>query len=84
MEAREGRRARPPAAIVLRTLAEGLRTVTVLLHPYMPETHRALLDALGETGADRAAGRRGVRRRARRGGRRRARAAVPEAEIAAA
>ena len=38
---------------VLRSLAEGLRTVTVLLHPYMPETTERLLDALGETGADR-------------------------------
>jgi methionyl-tRNA synthetase len=39
--------------IVLRSLAEGLRSVTVLLHPYMPETTERLLDALGETGADR-------------------------------
>jgi methionyl-tRNA synthetase len=32
---------------VLRSLAEGLRTVTVLLHPYMPETTERLLAALG-------------------------------------
>jgi len=31
----------------LRSLAEGLRTVTVLLHPYLPETAAKLLDALG-------------------------------------
>ncbi len=40
-------------AIVLRSLAEGLRTVTVLLHPYMPESTEKLLDALGVGGADR-------------------------------
>jgi methionyl-tRNA synthetase len=34
---------------VLRSLAEGLRVVTVLLHPYLPETTQRLLDALGET-----------------------------------
>jgi methionyl-tRNA synthetase len=32
----------------LRTLAEGLRVVTLLLHPYMPETTDKLLGALGE------------------------------------
>jgi len=32
----------------LRSLAEGIRTVTVLLHPYMPETVMKLLEALGE------------------------------------
>ena len=32
----------------LRSLAEGIRTVTVLLHPYIPETTAKLLDALGE------------------------------------
>jgi methionyl-tRNA synthetase len=32
----------------LRSLAEGIRTVTVLLHPYMPETAAKLLAALGE------------------------------------
>jgi methionyl-tRNA synthetase len=34
----------------LRSLTEGLRTVTVLLHPYMPETATKLLRALGEEG----------------------------------
>jgi methionyl-tRNA synthetase len=33
---------------VLRSLAEGLRVVTVLLHPYMPETTARLMDALGQ------------------------------------
>jgi methionyl-tRNA synthetase len=33
--------------VVLRSLAEGLRTVTVLLHPYLPATVDKLLDALG-------------------------------------
>jgi methionyl-tRNA synthetase len=37
---------------VLRSLAEGLRVVTVLLHPYMPETTQRLLDALGQTELD--------------------------------
>ena len=32
---------------MLRSLAEGLRVVTVLLHPYMPETTERLLGALG-------------------------------------
>ncbi len=32
---------------VLRTLAEGLRTVTVLLWPYLPTSAERLLDALG-------------------------------------
>jgi methionyl-tRNA synthetase len=32
---------------VLRTLAEGLRSVTVLLYPYLPATAARLLDALG-------------------------------------
>jgi len=32
---------------VLRTLAEGLRTVTVLLWPYLPTSMERLLDALG-------------------------------------
>jgi methionyl-tRNA synthetase len=39
--------------VVLRSLAEGLRTVTVLLHPYLPESVDKLLDALGETGEER-------------------------------
>ena len=33
---------------VLYTLAEGLRVVTLLLHPYMPATCDLLLDAMGE------------------------------------
>ncbi|HTZ85499.1 MAG TPA: methionine--tRNA ligase [Solirubrobacteraceae bacterium] len=33
--------------LVLRTLAEGLRSVTVLLHPYLPGSAERLLDALG-------------------------------------
>jgi methionyl-tRNA synthetase len=33
--------------VVLRSLAEGLRAVTVLLHPYLPDTAGRLLDALG-------------------------------------
>ena len=32
---------------VLRSLAEGLRVVTVLLTPYIPESAEKLLDALG-------------------------------------
>src|SRR5215218_9835931 len=32
----------------LRSLTEGIRTVTVLLHPYIPETAAKLLEALGE------------------------------------
>jgi methionyl-tRNA synthetase len=38
--------------VTLRSLAEGLRVVTVLVHPYMPETTERLLAALGETGPD--------------------------------
>jgi methionyl-tRNA synthetase len=34
--------------VSLRSLAEGIRSVTVLLHPYMPETAAKLLAALGE------------------------------------
>ena len=34
----------------LRSLAEGLRVVTVLLHPYMPETTERLMGALGQDG----------------------------------
>jgi methionyl-tRNA synthetase len=33
---------------VLYSLAEGLRLISVLLHPYMPETTTRLLDALGQ------------------------------------
>ena len=35
--------------MTLRSLAEGIRAVTLLLHPYMPETTATLLDALGES-----------------------------------
>ena len=42
MAARQGRGAgRPSSTSPLRALAEGLRVVTVLLHAYMPATHRA-------------------------------------------
>ena len=34
--------------VTLRSLAEGIRAVTVLLHPYIPETAAKLLAALGE------------------------------------
>jgi len=34
--------------VTLRSLAEGIRTVTVLLHPYIPETVEKLLAALGD------------------------------------
>jgi methionyl-tRNA synthetase len=37
---------------VLRSLAEGLRTVTVLLHPYLPESSAKLLAALGDERTD--------------------------------
>ena len=33
--------------VVLRSLVEGLRVVTVLLHPYMPETTMRLMSAMG-------------------------------------
>ena len=36
--------------VVLYTLAEGLRVVSVLLHPWMPESAERLLAALGQTG----------------------------------
>jgi methionyl-tRNA synthetase len=36
--------------VVLRSLAEGVRAVTVLLHPYMPETTERLMGALGGGG----------------------------------
>ena len=39
-------------ALVLRSLAEGLRTVTVLLHPYLPESTDKLLAALGDGRTD--------------------------------
>jgi methionyl-tRNA synthetase len=34
--------------VVLRTLAEGLRVVTVLLHPYMPKKTVTILATLGD------------------------------------
>jgi methionyl-tRNA synthetase len=37
---------------VLYSLAEGLRVVTVLLHPYLPATSTTLLEALGHSGAE--------------------------------
>jgi methionyl-tRNA synthetase len=39
--------------VTLRSLVEGLRVVTVLLAPYMPESTAKLLDALGQDGEDR-------------------------------
>src|SRR5918999_6426618 len=36
----------------LRSLAEGIRAVTVLLHPYMPETAAKLLEALNQPGLE--------------------------------
>jgi methionyl-tRNA synthetase len=39
-------------ASVLATLAEGLRVVTVLLRPYVPESAGKLLEALGSPGDD--------------------------------
>jgi len=38
--------------ITLYTLIEGIRVVTVLLHPYLPETSKKLLSALGREGLD--------------------------------
>jgi methionyl-tRNA synthetase len=38
--------------VVLRSLAEGLRVVTVLLHPYMPQKTRTILEALGDDSLD--------------------------------
>ena len=63
----------------LRSLAEGIRAVTVLLHPYIPETAGKLLDALGRAGPRPRPG--GVRRPPRRRHRRQARAAVPQAAV---
>ena len=37
---------------MLRSLAEGLRVVTVLLTPYIPESAEKLLAALGDAGHD--------------------------------
>jgi methionyl-tRNA synthetase len=38
--------------VTLRSLAEGLRVVTVLLTPYIPETAEKLMAALGQPGED--------------------------------
>jgi methionyl-tRNA synthetase len=46
----EGDDARAELDRVLYNLAEGLRTVTLLLHAYMPETTDRLLEALSEGG----------------------------------
>ena len=37
---------------MLRSLAEGLRVITVLLTPYIPESAEKLLDALGAPETD--------------------------------
>ena len=51
LEAGEGGRTRPTRLdSVLYGLAEGLRVVTLMLHPYMPDATAKLLDALGEDG----------------------------------
>ena len=47
--------------VALRSLAEGLRAVTVLLHPYMPDTAERLLQALGQPQLDLDAARLGAR-----------------------
>jgi methionyl-tRNA synthetase len=39
-------------AVTLRSLAEGLRVVTVLLHAYLPQSTAKLLDALGAPATD--------------------------------
>ena len=64
--------------VTLRSLAEGIRAVTVLLHPYMPETAAKLLAALGDERRSRSTRRRSAPRPRRRdvGA---ARAALPEA-----
>ena len=38
--------------VVLRSLSEGLRVVTVLLHPYMPQKTATVLAALGDESLD--------------------------------
>jgi methionyl-tRNA synthetase len=42
----------PELDVALRSLVEGLRSVTVLLHPYMPETAAKLMGAIGEDALD--------------------------------
>ena len=64
----------------LRSLAEGLRVVTVLLSAYIPETADKLLAALGAQ--DRSLEQARVRRRAGRRARREGAAALPEAAVA--
>jgi methionyl-tRNA synthetase len=44
----------------LRSLVEGLRVITVLLHPYMPESTETVLTALGQPRTDYAAARYGA------------------------
>jgi methionyl-tRNA synthetase len=44
----------------LRSLAEGLRVIAVLLHPYLPSSAETLLDALGAPGLDLEAARYGA------------------------
>jgi methionyl-tRNA synthetase len=46
--------------VTLRSLVEGLRAVTVLLHPYLPDTSGRLLDALGDARLELAAARYGA------------------------
>jgi methionyl-tRNA synthetase len=48
---------------VLYALAEGLRVVSLLLHPYMPDSTAKVLDALGEPRRELAAARYGDRER---------------------
>ena len=47
VEARQGRGAAGELDVVLSSLAEGLRVITVLLHPWLPATSEKLLAALG-------------------------------------
>jgi methionyl-tRNA synthetase len=52
--------AEEPLAVTLRSLAEGLRVVTVLLHPYLPAAAETLLAALGRPDLDLAGARYGA------------------------
>ena len=78
--ARQGRAQAAELDATLRSLAEGIRAVTVLLHPYMPETAAKLLAALGEEelALESARLRRPPRRRGRVG---KLAAALPEAAV---
>ena len=68
MAAGQGRgQARDELETTLRSLAEGLRVVTVLLTPYIPESAEKLLAALGAP--DIALGRRASSARTRAGSR---------------